>query len=461
MKTDTKVMYASMPPWRLFFTVALPGMISMFAMSVYSILEGMFIGQKLGESAFAAVNIAFPVIMINFSLADLIGVGSSVPISIALGRKDEKSANTIFSCSVILIFITSLIMGTIMYFAAAPLARFMGAEESIVSTAARYIRTYALCSPISTVFFAMDNYLRISGFVRRSMVINIFCNAATITLLVLFLFVMEMDVVGSALAACISMCICSVLAIIPFLKKQALLRFVTPRFSLSMIRQIAFCGAPAFFSNIAGRVTSVMMNISLMTLGVKYLGAGGGTTAVAAYSVLMYASEMCQPLLYGMSDSLSPALGFNWGAGDRKRVRSIASCCYIGSAVVSCTAAAVMFFFAHPLASLFVDAADTALLALASQALRLFSVTYLLRWFSIATQSILSAVEKPGHATVLSTAIALVFPAILLPALWRFGLNGIWMNMFGTSVLALLLGIGLMLHAFRRTSETNTQKKQS
>jgi O-antigen/teichoic acid export membrane protein len=90
MKTEE--MYASMRPWRLFFKVALPGMISMFAMSVYSIIEGIFIGQRLGESAFAAVNIAFPIIMINFSLSDLIGVGSSVPISIALGRKDEKSA---------------------------------------------------------------------------------------------------------------------------------------------------------------------------------------------------------------------------------------------------------------------------------------------------------------------------------------------------------------------------------
>ena len=90
MKRDTKQMYATMPPWRLFFVVALPGMISMFAMSVYSIIEGIFIGQILGEGAFAAVNIAMPLVMINFSLADLVGVGASVPISIALGKKDHN-----------------------------------------------------------------------------------------------------------------------------------------------------------------------------------------------------------------------------------------------------------------------------------------------------------------------------------------------------------------------------------
>lgn len=112
-KRDTKKMYATMSPWRLFFVVAMPGMISMFAMSIYSIIEGIFIGQRLGEEAFAAVNIAMPLVMINFSLADLIGVGASVPISIALGRKDGKTANNVFSCSVVMIFVTSIVMGRI------------------------------------------------------------------------------------------------------------------------------------------------------------------------------------------------------------------------------------------------------------------------------------------------------------------------------------------------------------
>ena len=104
MRTNTEVMYATMDPWKLFFRIALPGMISMFTMSIYSVVEGMFIGHQLGEGAFAAVNIAMPLVMINFSLADMIGVGASVPISIALGRKDHGTANNVFSCSTISAF---------------------------------------------------------------------------------------------------------------------------------------------------------------------------------------------------------------------------------------------------------------------------------------------------------------------------------------------------------------------
>ena len=205
MKTKAELMYATMDPWRLFFKVAMPGMISMFAMSIYAIIEGIFIGKILGEGAFAAVNIAMPLIMINFSLSDLIGVGASVPISIALGKKDHDGANNVFSCSVIMIFMASIVMGSIMFFAAEPLARMMGADDVLLETSVRYLRTCALCSPLASIFFAMDNYLRISGFVKTSMVINIFSNLLTIGLISFFLLGCKMDVVGCALATSLSM----------------------------------------------------------------------------------------------------------------------------------------------------------------------------------------------------------------------------------------------------------------
>lgn len=447
--SKTETMYRTMSPWRLFFVVALPGMISMFAMSIYSIIEGAFIGQKLGEGAFAAVNIAMPLVFINFSLADLIGVGASAPISIALGQNDKQKANNIFSSSVIMIFLTSVFMGIIMYFAAVPLVKLMGADDELLNTAVRYMRTIAVMSPLSTIFFAMDNYLRISGFVKTSMLLNIGSNVITIGLLFYFLIICEMDVVGSALAASFSMCICSCIAFIPFLAKKTLLRFVRPKFSLSMVKTIASCGSPVFMSNIAGRVTAILMNISLMTLGVEYLGEGGGTTAVAAYAVLMYSGDMCQPLLYGMSDSLSPAIGYNWGAGDLRRVKKIVKCNYIGTAVVSLLATVLLFIFARPLASLFASAKDAALLELSSHALGLFGLAYIFRWFSITTQSFLSAIKKPVQATVVSVGVALVFPVIVLGSFWGFGLDGIWLNMTGTSALAFILSFVLVMLVFK------------
>ena len=444
MKTKTEEMYAKMNPWRLFFVVAAPGMISMFAMSIYSIFEGVFIGQILGEGAFAAVNIAFPLVMINFSLADLIGVGASAPISIALGKEDYKTANNVFSCAVILNFVASTAMGCIMFFAAEPLARMMGADDVLLDTSVRYLRTYALCGPVTTIFFSMDNYLRICGHVKTSMFVNIGCNVGTLGFLTLFLIVLDMDVVGSALATCISMCTCAVVCLLPFLRGKQLLKFTKPKFSLSLFKQIGACGSPVFLNNIAGRVTSILMNISLMTLGVRMLGEGGGQTAVAVYAVLMYASDLCWPLLYGIADSLAPALGYNWGAKSYGRVKKIVKCAYIGTAIIGLVSTSVLFFFPGTIASWFVNAEDVQLLKNSTSAIQLFCFSYLFRWFGVTTQSYFSAIEKPLEATVISVGTAFVFPVILLGALWSFGLNGIWFNFVGVNVLSTILSFFLL-----------------
>ena len=449
MKTKAEVMYATMHPWRLFFVVALPGMISMFAMSVYSVFEGAFIGQILGESAFAAINIAFPLVLINFSLSDLIGVGASVPISIALGKEDYKTANNVFSSSVLLILGTSIVMGTAIFLAAEPLSRMMGADGSLLETCVRYLRTFALTSPLTTIFFAVDNFLRISGYVKTSMLINVISNFATVGLLAFFLITLEMDVVGTALAVSISMCACSLAALIPFVRGKALLKFAKPHITVPMLKQIAACGSPVFLNNVSGRVTSILMNISLMTIGVVELGEGGGTTAVAVYAVLMYASELCWPLLYGISDSLAPSVGYNWGAGNYARVKKIATCNYIGTAVVGILSTSLLFFFPDAVASLFVSAEDVRLFEISTYAIRIFCVTYLFRWVAVTTQSFFSAIEKPMQATLMSVAVAFVFPVLLLGALWSFGLDAIWFNFVGTNILATLLAVFLLLRVRR------------
>lgn len=458
MKRDTERMYATEKPWRLFFIVAMPGMISMFAMSIYSIIEGIFIGQTLGEDAFAAINIAMPLIMINFSLADLIGVGASVPISIALGRKDKDRANNVFTCSVIMIFITSVIMGAVMFFTATPLCKMMGAEGTLLDTSVRYLRTCALCSPLASIFFAMDNYLRISGYVKTSMVINVASNLVTLGLLSFFLFVLKMDVVGSALAVSLSMCSCSIVAMIPFLRRKTLLEFKKPRFHAAMFKEIAACGSPVFLNNISGRITSILMNISLMALGKEAFGAEGGTTAVAIYAVLMYASDLCWPLLYGISDSLSPAIGYNWGACDYTRVKKIVGCAYVGTALIGLVSTSILFFFPSTVASLFVKPEKTLLLTEATRAVRLFCFAYLFRWFAVTTQGFFSAIRKPTLATLMSISCAFVFPVIILGSLWSFGLDGIWVNFAGVNALTSILGAILLIFVAReiRTKNNNS-----
>ena len=117
---NSAALFSKTPPLKLFFLASLPGAVGMLASALYQTVDGIFVGQFLGETAFAALNLAMPFVIINFALADLIGVGSSVPISISLGRKQEEEANNIFSCACILIVLTGAALGALL-FAGAPL----------------------------------------------------------------------------------------------------------------------------------------------------------------------------------------------------------------------------------------------------------------------------------------------------------------------------------------------------
>ena len=438
--------FATARPTRLFFMVALPGMVSMLAMTIYSIIEGAFIGHLLGEAAFAAVNLAMPFVMINFSLADLVGVGSSVPISIALGRGDRARANNFFSCSLVLIFSASVFMGILLFFASPYLVSLMGAEGELADLAVKYVRVYALLGPVTTIVFAMDNYLRICGFVKISMGLNIFMSLLTIGLLSLFLGLCGMNVEGSALATSISMSFCAVLALIPFFLKKTVLSFTRPRLTMTMLREIAACGSPVFLNNIAGRVASIIMNSALLRVG----GVAYGQTAVAAYSVLMYASDIIQPMLYGMSDSLQPAIGYNWGAKSLDRVRDITKCSFIACGIVSVIGTVLMYVFSAPIASVFIKAKDTALMEMAVHAMKIFCIAYLFRWFGFAVQGFYSAIERPLPASILSVSSAMILPILFVYVLSPMGLDGLWLNLAATSLVVTLMAV-VMLRLSQRS----------
>lgn len=434
-------LFAKTHPLKLFFLASLPGAVSMFASALYYTLDGIFVGHFLGETAFAALNLAMPFVIINFSLADLIGVGSAIPISISLGKNQQEEADNLFTSACLMIIAAGVLIGVVLFAAAPLLIRLMGADGDFADLAVQYLRVYALCSPLTTIIFAVDNFLRICGYIRGSLFINLLMSILSAVLEFLFLGVFRWGIWAAALATCSGMFICTVIAFFPFFRGKAALKFCRPHFTFSLIRQVITCGTPNFLNNIAGRITSILMNIILVRLG--------GEMAVSVYGILMLAEGLIQPLLYGMCDSLQPAVGYNWGAQKFSRVRAIEKCCFTASGILSLLSVLVMVLFPEQTARLFISGADKDALAMSVAALRLFSLTYVTRWFSFATQSYMLAIEKPMPAALISVSTALVFPVILIAALWPLGLTGIWLNFAGTSILAALLS-AVILFRLRR-----------
>lgn len=443
---DSRELFLNTHPGKLFFRVAIPGSIAMVASALYQLIDGVLVGRALGEISFAALNLAMPFVIINFALSDLIGVGSAVPISIALGKNDDEEANNIFTCSILMIMTTGLLMGLFLFFAAPLLLSVLGADGELLRQGVLYIRSYAVLSPIITLPFALDNYLKISGKVKLSMVMNIVSCLLSVILEIIFLFLLNLGIVGAGLACSLSFAVVTIFGLVYFKSGKLQLKYRRPRFSFRMAKTIISAGMPIFLSNMAGRITSIAMNAILLHFG--------GSTAVSVYGVLMYTDGLVQPLIYGLCDSLQPAVGCNYGALRYDRVKSIEKYCFSTSAIVSVISAFLIFIFPMEIAELFMDGEAGNYSEMAFIALRIFSMSLLFRWFSFAAQSFTVAIEKPKAASILSVSTALVFPMLLILILYPLKLTGVWLNIPLTHLLASVLSAIILAKLSRQLKES-------
>lgn len=434
---NTEKLFLGTKPGHLFFKAAIPGAIGMLASSLYYLLEAILVGRVLGAEAFAGINLAMPFVIINFAVSDMIGVGSSVPIAIKLGRGENKEADSIFSAAIVMIIAAGVITGSLLYISAPSVFRLMGADEHLIPYAVDYLRTYATFSPFTTLVFAMDNYLRICGRIKGSLMMNIGMAVSCVIFELFFLVILKGGIASAALGTCLGMSAAALTVLSLFMRKKLSLRFSRPQFHFSLIKTIVSCGLPTFLSNVSGRIISIVMNVMLLSLG--------GADAVSVYGILMSADGLVMPLLYGTCDSLQPSVGYNWGARRFDRVGAIEKYCFGTGAAVSMLFGLFLFLFPDFAVSLFIENSESmAVHALGTGAMMLAATAYAVRWISVCTQCFMSAIGRPVFAASISVSAAFVFPLILIIALHPMGLDGIWLNLPGTAFLTALLSIFIL-----------------
>ena len=154
------------PIRKLFFKIAIPGAIGMLFSAIYVVIDGFFVSLYLGQTAFSAVNLVWPFIYIMFSVADMVGVGSSVLMAIRLGEKRNEEANRIFTFATLFILIFEFVLAVLSYFLAPFILDIMGAEGELKSLGIEYLQTYVIFLPFSAIIFAVDNFLRVCGKIK-------------------------------------------------------------------------------------------------------------------------------------------------------------------------------------------------------------------------------------------------------------------------------------------------------
>lgn len=444
MSSQHDRMFGEMSPTRLFVRCAIPNMISMAVVSLYTIADGMFVGHYIGAQALAAVNLVWPLIMMSFALVDMVAVGSSVHIAIRLGEKKGEEASRIFTTACMLIMGISVLAGVTAWCFAPQLVVALGAEGEVAALAVEYMRVYAAFSPLIMIFFAVDNYLRICGKVTYSMAMNVAVSLANIVLDAWFIAVLGWGIGAAALASCLCLATGTVVCFFPFVCKRMPLRFVRGGVPLPLLGHMLANGSSEFFSNISSSVCMMMFNAVLMEME--------GYLAVAAFSIVMYVDSIVKCLWFGMADALQPAISYNYGAGSMRRVFALEYRVQLAALGLSVLVLVGMQISGPALVRLF--APEQELVEMGTHAMRLFALSYLVSWCGVVSGSFLTALGRPGASLLLAMSQTLLLPAlclILLPA--KMGLDGVWLTPLAAGLLSTALAVvilGRVVRTLRR-----------
>ncbi len=447
--------FRNLEPTKLFFRCAVPSMISMAFGALYSIADGLFVGRFIGEDALAAINLIMPVIMAVFAFSNMIATGASVDISVLLGEQKREEASRTFSFSIKFIFLMSCVIGVLGFIFADPFVRLVspGASELSVNYGAEYLKVYALFSPLLPIYFATDNYLRVCGKEKLSMAIGIAAQMLNILLDVVLIVFLGQGVWAAAATSCVSIALGSVITLYLFRGKRMDIYYTRKNISAKKFLKILANGSSEFFSNISMSVMSVVLNLFLL----KY----GKTTAVAAFSVVMYVDSIIGMLIFGMCDALQPAISYCYGAGLISKLKAIFKRMIIAAVITSAASMLFMLFCGRYVAPIFIKPDDTELLSASIVAMELFSISYLAGWVDMCFSSYFTALERPVRSLFVSFFGTLVFPIaflFVLSSIW--GLNGVWlMPTVASSVSAVFTVILACTMKIDRAAMQNTSEK--
>lgn len=256
---------------------------------------------------------------------------------------------------------------------------------------------------------------------------------------------------AAAAASCLSIALGTVLGFLPFVMGRLPLRFVRGTISARQLGNILANGSSEFFSSIAGSVMMVILNSVLLRLS--------GSMAVAAFSIVMYVDSIVGSLLFGMADSIQPAISYNYGARRRDRMLALEKRVLLTGAAVSLAALLWMQLGGKYVIPLFIQGDDPALLEMSLRAMRLFSLSYLLGWAGTCLSSFFTALNRPGRSLILAFSKTLVFPLACLAVLpAALGLDGVWLTAPAAGVLTAALAVWFLIAVLRQERAQDRQE---
>lgn len=412
----------------------LPTIIMMIFTSIYGVVDGIFVSNCVGAEAFASVNLIMPAIMILGTLGFMMGTGGSALVSKTIGEGDKQKANRYFSMLIYLLIIIGFIFTILGVILIEPMAKLLGSDKNMLQDCVVYGRTLLIFLIPFCLQNAFQSFLIVAEKPTLGLIISIISGVSNMILDFFFIYVLKMGVFGAALATGISQVFGVIIPVVYFAtKRNHVLQFTKTRFELKPIVQAFTNGSSEMLTNLSTSLVSMLFNAQLM----KYAGSDG----VVAFGIIMYVGYIFAGTYLGYSLGSAPIVGYHYGAGNTEELKSLLKKSLILIAVTSIVMTGIAELLSKLLASIFVSY-DDGLLNMTTNAIRLFSLSYLISGFNMFASSFFTALNNGFVSAAISFLRTLVFQVImiyLLPVIW--GINGIWLAVAFAEILSLLVSM--------------------
>lgn len=416
------------------FRFTLPSIFMMVLTSIYGVVDGYFVSNFAGKTAFAALNLIMPFVMILGGMGFMVGTGGTALVAKVLGMGDKKRANRYFSMLIYFTIALGVLLSVLGVIFTPAMAAFLGATEEMMSECVLYGRitiSFTTAFMLQNVF---QSFLIAAEKPGLGLAVTTAAGVTNMVLDALFVGIFRWGVVGAAAATGMSQCVGGIIPLIYFLcPNKSLLRLTAVRLELTPLLQSCGNGASELMSNISGSVVSMIYNFQLM----KYTGENG----ISAYGVLMYVQFIFIAIFVGYSIGCAPVISYHYGAGNSEELKSMLKKSALLMSVLGLVMCLAAYLLAAPLSRLFVGY-DAELFALTAHAFRLYSLSFLLAGLNIFASSFFTALNDGAVSAIISflrtmlfqTSMVLILPLIL-------GVDGIWWAITTAEICAFALSL--------------------
>ncbi len=420
----------------LFHSIFYPTLLSMVFASLFTVADGIFVGQGVGSNALAAINIVAPLFLITTGIALMFGAGVSVVASIHLSKGNNRAANINITQAFEVATLLITILAVTIYFFRIPFLRLLGCSDALLSLGEQYLIPI-LPGCIFIIIQIIGTFvIRLDGSPKYAASLEVIPGFLNIFLDWLFVFPLQMGIAGSAIASTISCAAAAGMVIGYMLLNTRTVKMIRLKLTLTSLyltaRNTGYM-ARSGFSSMLGELAMSMILLTGNYVFMKGLGEDG----VAAFSVACYLYPIVFMVNNSVAQSAQPIISFNYGTGNKYRVQRAFRISIRTAAICGVIATTVLTLGAKPLVALFlIEGSKAHEIAIAG--LPLFAYSAIFFALNVAIIGYYQAIEQNVRATVYMLLRGLLFlvPAFLLMPAFIFP-QGMWLAVPVTECMTL------------------------